>query len=233
MTARCLIAYGECFYYRDNFNRAQQIFAECIPYAYHAEDLESICTAHMYVGIAHRIHGHLKEAEAEYMLGLKYATEAQSHEHMAKLNRSLGVLKYWVGDYRGAEAFLRTALVHLAHAPHLTTQLTVIYQLCSAVGEQGNFEQAINIGLDGLALAREHNRIRDMVDLLGNLAEYAIRTGKLDQALEWAQESLDGAERHAIPSGIAYAQAKIYEALVLQSASLSPDDDWFLPALPG
>lgn len=152
--------------------------------------------------------GQLDQAMLHYANALATYEKLGHGERIAAMLVSIGFLHYSLGDYASAQqAYLRSMEFSPDISPQLESQ--ALNNIAINYIELGDFNNAQDYLLRGLALARACQEALSIAAILDSLAELHLRMRDLPKALAYAQESVNLARAEKLDFDISQGMSLI------------------------
>jgi len=192
---------------------AVRLAHETLALATTRRDSLNMAHAHSILGWLARTRGDLATARRE--IGLAEQTFHAIGNVMGEANavNNLGSIATAEGDFETSEVCYRRA-IELCRAAGLSRTLNrAISNLGLLEARRGDFQKAVAAYREVLARNLEQGRVEEALVSLYNLANAATAMGRWDEALAYASQGLELAQRHQIAGEIAWQTAALGDAL--------------------
>jgi DNA-binding SARP family transcriptional activator/class 3 adenylate cyclase len=181
-------------------------------------DSRDLALALVHLGWYHHRQGRDHEAEPLLRRATEMAERTSDPVVRGRAMLSLGMLTYKSGRSKEGMALLEQALEIARGSRDLPFLLWAL--LVTSEGMQivaSDYRRAEGLVREGLELARRAGHIEQVAWMQGNLSDYLVDMGRLQEAEEPAREGLKAARASGEPPRIGYSLATLAYLLVLRS----------------
>jgi predicted ATPase/class 3 adenylate cyclase len=215
--AVALVGMGWAELYAHNFDRTLAHTRQAIAIAEAAEDNTLLAGGHTITAIVYGVTARLDQSEEELGKALIISQKAGDARHQAISLWWTGYLKNWEGEFAEA-SHLQSEGLRIAREHNLL--MPVLYSLhgCGfALTGKGDYDEALAVLREGLALAEKVGAEVRHLRFLNTLAWLYSECGDLDRAFDLNQRSAEGARKRGDAETIANAEINLGDLFLAQS----------------
>jgi class 3 adenylate cyclase/tetratricopeptide (TPR) repeat protein len=215
--AVALVGMGWAVLYAHDFDRAIAHTRQAIAIAETVEDNTILAGGHTITAMLYGVTARLDRSEEELGKALIISRKAGDARHQAISLWFTGYLKNWKGEFAEA-SHLQSEGLRIAREHNLL--MPFLYSLQGyglALTGKGDYDEALAVLREGLALAEKVGAEVRHLRFLNTLAWLYSECGDLDRAFELNQRSAEGARKRGDPETIANAEINLGDLFLAQS----------------